>query len=67
MKSRALVRRIGKSGCEVNSRVVAGLVTSNAGCRISEVSFEGDGAEQYGETSVGFSSGSRTDGLERVS
>lgn len=66
-RSRALVRRMGKSGCEDKSRVVAGLVTSKAGCRVSEVRFAGDGAEQYGETSEGFSSKSRTDGLGWVS
>lgn len=58
---------MGKSGCEVKSRVVAGLVTSNAGWRVKEVSFAGDGAEQYGKISEGFSSESMTDGLGRVS
>jgi hypothetical protein len=57
---------MGKSGCEVNSRVVAELVMSKAGCKVSEVSFEGDGAEQYGETSQGFSS-ELMDGLGWVS
>jgi hypothetical protein len=55
VRSRALVRRIGKSGCDVNSRVVAEFVMSKAGCRVSEVRVEGEGAEQYGETSAGFS------------
>ena len=47
--------------------MVAGLETSKAGCRVSEVSLAGDGAEQYGKTSEGFSPESMTDGLERVS
>jgi len=34
---------------------------------VSEVSFAGDGAEQYGESLEGFSLESTTDGLERVS
>jgi hypothetical protein len=61
-----LVRRIGKSGCEVNSRVVAEFVISKAGWRMSEMRVDGDGAEQYGETTAG-SSSELMDGLVRVS
>lgn len=57
---------MGKSGCEVKSRVVAELVTSKAGWRVNEVSFEGDVAEQYGDTSAGLSS-EWTEGLGLVS
>jgi hypothetical protein len=57
---------MGKSGCEVKSRVVAGWVTSKAGWRVSEVSFKGDVAEQYGETSV-ISSSEWIEGLGHVS
>jgi hypothetical protein len=57
---------MGRSGCEINSRVIAELVMSKAGWRVSEVSFAGDGAEQYGETSEGFSS-ELVDGLLWVS
>ena len=61
-----MVRRIGKSGCDVKSRVVAEFVMSKAGWRVSEVRVDGDGAEQYGETTAG-SSCELIDGLVRVS
>jgi hypothetical protein len=46
--------------------VVAEFVMSKAGWRVSEVRVDGDGAEQYGETTAG-SSSELIDGLFRVS